>query len=163
MSDGRAPRGPLHGLVRERLALDDDLDLSGRFLDAQGRSEVAGFARLVHEAAMSGDAAARDVFERAATALAALVVAVRRALRVPDGVRLPVSWSGGVLAAGGFTLPALRARLTTAGGDFEPRVPVLSPVLGAVWLAAREAGTPLGDAAVARLAAADAASNTEVR
>jgi N-acetylglucosamine kinase-like BadF-type ATPase len=152
MSDGRAARGPLHALVRERLALADDLDLCGRYLGDGGRSEVARFATLVHEATTLGDAAARDVFDRAAEELARLVIATRRVLQVPAGRALPVSWSGGVLDADGFTLAPLRARLAAEAGAYELRTPVMAPVLGAVWLAAREAGVPLSAAAVARLA-----------
>jgi N-acetylglucosamine kinase-like BadF-type ATPase len=159
MSDGRAPRGPLHALVRERLALGDDLDLSGRMLGEQGRSEVAAFARLVHEAAAGGDAAARDIFERAACELAELVRVARRLLQVPEDRALPVSWSGGVLAPDGFTLAPLRARLTGSRHAFELRTPVMAPVLGAVWLAAREAGHPLDASAVERLAATGPGGN----
>jgi N-acetylglucosamine kinase-like BadF-type ATPase len=163
MSDGRSARGPLHALVRERLALADDLDLCGRYLGEGGRSDVARFATLVHEAAVRGDAAARDVFDRAAGELARLVIATRRVLQVPGSRTLPVSWSGGVLDADGFTLAPLRARLAAEAGAFELRAPVMAPVLGAVWLAAREAGVPLDAQALARLAppaAADVAGAT---
>jgi N-acetylglucosamine kinase-like BadF-type ATPase len=71
MSDGRAPRGPLHSLVCERLGLDTDLDLCARVYggDAAGRGEFAQFARLVHEAADRSDTGARAIFLRAAAEL----------------------------------------------------------------------------------------------
>ena len=159
MSDGREPRGPLHAMLRERLALDDDLDLCGIVLGGAGngggaRSDVASYARHVHEAALAGDAAARHVFERAADELAGLVFATRTALRVPAERRLPVSYSGGVLDKGGLALGFLRAALDAGPGAFELRRPVMSPVLGAVCLAAAEAGTPLSREATSRLAEA---------
>src|SRR5687767_10241374 len=85
MSDGRADRGPLHGLVRDRLALHDDLQLCARIYGARAdrREAFAQFARLVHEAVEAGDAAAAAIFVRAARELVDSVIAVRRALGPP--------------------------------------------------------------------------------
>ena len=57
MSDGRAARGPLHGLVRDRLGLANDLFLCSRIYGARAdrRDAFAQFARLVHDAAQAGD------------------------------------------------------------------------------------------------------------
>ena len=73
MSDGRAARGPLYDLVRQRLELMADLDLCARVygVEVNTRSAFAQFAPLVHDAACLGDAEAISIFHRAAQALVA--------------------------------------------------------------------------------------------
>jgi len=110
----------------------------------------------VRDAAEAGDAQAERIFVRAAGELAELVVAARRALGVPAGVALPVSYSGGLFGGASRILAPFAAALEASGLGFEIAVPLMAPVLGAVWLAARAAGEPLADAAVARLARAGA-------
>ena len=162
MSDGRAGRGPLHALVKERLELGADLDLCARIYgDGEGgghdsRSAFAQFAKLVRDAAEAGDAQAAAIFVRAAGELAELVVAARRELAVPDGVALAVSYSGGLFGANSRILAPFADALGASGHAFEFATPLMAPVLGAVWLAARAAGEPLVDAALARLARTEA-------
>ncbi len=158
MSDGRAGRGPLHALLRQRTGIASDLDLSGLVVSEGARSAVAGFAVAVHEAALAGDAAARDVLERAAGELAHLVRATRRLMGVPAGAVVVASTSGSVLGADGLVLPALRRALAAADdeGSIELREPLMTPALGAVALAARTAGRELSPDAVAALAGAQA-------
>ena len=59
------------------------------------RSRVAGLAPLVDEAAMGGDAIARDILHNAAQQLAMLTSAVRQQLWTP-GESARVVWTGGV-------------------------------------------------------------------
>jgi N-acetylglucosamine kinase-like BadF-type ATPase len=153
MSDGRAPRGPLLALVRERLGLDTDLDLCARIYggDAKGRGEFAQFARLVHEAADRGDAGARAIFIRAAEELVTAVRAVRRELEVPAAAVLPVSYSGGAFAGSAWLIDAFKLALAGESDAYECRTPLFPPVVGAALYAARLAGTPLEAAALARL------------
>jgi N-acetylglucosamine kinase-like BadF-type ATPase len=153
MCDGRAPRGPLHSLVRERLGLDVDLDLCARVYgpEVQGRGAFAQFARLVHEAAESSDNGARAIFLRAAAELASAVRAVRRALEVPAAVTLPVSYSGGAFAGSPWLVDAFKLALAAESEPYECRTPLFPPVVGAALYAARIAGTPLDAAALARL------------
>ena len=153
MSDGRAPRGPLYELVRRRFSLSADLDLSSHVygVDANTRAAFAQFARVVHEAAEAGDAAAQGIFTAAARELAALVLAVRRTLAVPDIVPLPVSWTGGAFSGSARLVEAFRHELASAAVPFEPRTPLLPPVLGAALYAARLGGAPLGPTSIERL------------
>jgi len=157
MSDGRRPRGPLHALVRERLALAADLDLCARIYGTgeddghDRRSAFAQFARLVRDAAEAGDAQARELFTRAAGELAELVVALRLELGVPAGESLPVSYSGGLFGPDSLVRAPFAAALEATGLAFELRTPVMAPVHGAVWLAARAAGEPLAERALAAL------------
>jgi N-acetylglucosamine kinase-like BadF-type ATPase len=143
MSDGRAPRGPLHGLLRERLALEADLDLCGVvYGELKGeRSRVAALARLVTEAAALGDAQAAAIVDAAAAELAAMVDAVRAALAVAPDAEVAVSYTGGLFA---------RA-LAVRAHPYRVAPPLLAPALGAALYAARSAGTPLDDAALDRL------------
>lgn len=153
MSDGRAARGPLHALVRERLGLAEDLYLCSRIYGARAdkRDAFAQFARLVHEAAQSGDAEATAIFARGARELVACVLATHRALAAPPGESLPVSHSGGVVDNAPAMVDAFRAGLAAAPVRLEYRAPRFPPAVGAALYAARLAGTPLREPALHRL------------
>ena len=153
MSDGRAARGPLHALVRERLGLADDLYLCSRIYGARAdkRDAFAQFARLVHEAAQSGDADATAIFARGARELVACVLATHRALAVPPNEAVPVSHSGGVFDNAPAMVDAFRASLAAAPVRLEYRAPRFPPAVGAALYAARLAGMPLGEPALDRL------------
>ena len=157
MSDGRAPRGPLHALLRERLALREDLDLCQVvYGDLKGeRSKIAALSRLVSEAAAQGDAQAAAILDAAAAEVAALVDAVRGQLGVDPEADVAVSYSGGLFGAEG-PLRERFARALDAGGAGAYRLvtPRLPPVLGAALYAALVAGTPLDAAALERLSGA---------
>lgn len=100
MSDGRAERGPLHERIVGALGLEDDLDLCGRIMgpEGMGRTEIAGLAGLVSEAAAAGDRAAGVILDEAARELADMAIALRRALGFAGDEPVPLSWSGGVLS-----------------------------------------------------------------
>ncbi|MFF7331849.1 BadF/BadG/BcrA/BcrD ATPase family protein [Streptomyces sp. NPDC008150] len=151
MSDGRAPRGPLHGLLREHLALTDDLDLVDVVLLARwDRTAVASLSRVVTASAAAGDTACAALLTEAGQELAALVRAARPPLGAAADESVPVSWSGGVLG-----VPQVRDAFVAALGagpaPFAPRPPRTSPVVGAALVAARLAGRPLDPAATDRL------------
>ncbi|MRX10491.1 N-acetylglucosamine kinase [Pseudoduganella sp. FT25W] len=156
MSDGRAPRGPLHALVRERLALEEDLDLCEVvYGELKGeRSKVAALSRLVAEAAGQGDAQAQAIIEAAAAELAALVDAVRGTLGIAANTEVAVSRTGGLFGADGPLREPFERALAARAGSYLLSPPRLAPVLGAALYAARSAGTPLTAAALERLAAA---------
>ena len=156
MSDGRAPRGSLYQLVRQRLALAEDLDLCQVIYgDLQAeRSRVAALSRLVSEAAALGDQQAQAIITAAATELAALVDAVRGSLGVADGEEVSVSYSGGLFGADGPLHAPFAQALAARPGPYRLMRPSLAPVLGAALYAARTAGVALNDAARERLASA---------
>ena len=153
MSDGRVARGPLHRLVRERFELTNDLYLCSRIYGAGAdrRDGFAQFARLVHDAAQAGDAAAAGIFTRGAKELVDCVIATRRALDPPATAALPVSHSGGVFNNVPAMVDAFRAGLAAAPQPFEYVRPQCPPAVGAALYAARIAGKPLPSAAVKRL------------
>ncbi|MFE6886872.1 N-acetylglucosamine kinase [Streptomyces sp. NPDC057694] len=143
MSDGRTPPGPLHAVLRRRLALDSDLELVDvMLLGRPDRTAVAAVSRYVSVAAAEGDAQCARVLARAGEELAALARAARHSLAATPDEVVPVSWSGGV-----FIEERVREAFTDALASFpEPydvRPPLGTPVVGAALLAARLAGEPL--------------------
>lgn len=155
MSDGRTARGPLHALMRERLALHEDLDLCQVvYGELKGeRSKVAALSRLVTEAAAQGDLEAAAIIESAAVEVAALVDAVRTTLNADPATEIAVSYSGGLFGADGpLRAPFARALAASGAGAYRVMAPRLPPVLGAALYAALNAGAPLGAEALERLA-----------
>ncbi len=127
MSDGRAPHGPLYDLFKRHFQLATDLDLCAAVYGQGERSDVAGLAKLVADAATAGDAAAAAVFSAAAGELAQIVDAVYRGLEIPAGVTVTVSYSGGLFQQRKLLLTPLQERLTQSGRASyrfaEPRLP----------------------------------------
>jgi hypothetical protein len=72
-----------------------------------------------------------------------------RQVGFPDGEPIPVSYSGGVFAAGARILEPFEQALP-AGCDL--RAPLLAPEIGAALYAARLDGRPLDQTAMQRLA-----------
>ncbi len=132
-SDGRAPRGRLHALVREKLELTEDFELMDKVEPwISSRDKVAALQLLLETAALGGDASAVRLYEEAAEELALMVRAVCEALGFSSGAA--VCYAGGLFKAGGLILEPLRKALTSHGaGLHKPR---LLPVDGAVLFAA---------------------------
>ena len=154
MSDGRAPRGPLHQLFNARMALDHDLDLCARVYGEAGadRSALAQFSKIVYEAATMGDQQAAAIFAQATEELAELVDVTRQRLGFKSDEPVLVSYSGGVYAnAGSILLPRFQHALTARWSSYQLREPLLPPDIGAALYAARIHHQPLGAAAVERL------------
>ncbi|MEJ0061545.1 MAG: BadF/BadG/BcrA/BcrD ATPase family protein [Terricaulis sp.] len=143
MADGRRPKGPLYGLMRESYALHDDLDLSGLILSDTARDKIADASKIVTHAANAGDDAAREIFAAAAAELADLAIAVRTTLGYGAFEPTAVSYSGGVFTAGGIILDPLRAALTQANPRITLTAPRFSPSIGAALIAARHAGVDI--------------------
>ncbi|MDE2347556.1 MAG: N-acetylglucosamine kinase [Gammaproteobacteria bacterium] len=148
-ADGRDPRGALYTLLRGHFGLGEDLDICGAIYGTgqPDRSRVAALAPLVAEAAGRGDPAAMRIFAAAVTEFVEIVEAVRTGLGVPDDVRMPVSYSGGMFRFETLIRTPLAARLD---GDqrYEFRAPLLTPDAGAAVHAARLAGEPLPPEAI---------------
>jgi N-acetylglucosamine kinase-like BadF-type ATPase len=153
MSDGRTATGPLYRLVRERLALENDLYLCSRIYGAcaDRRDAFAQFARLVHESAQAGDAEAASIFVRGAGELVACVVAVHRSLGAPTDAALPVSHSGGVFDNAPAMVGAFRDGLSAAPVRLRYVAPRFPPAVGAALHAARLSGAALSAAAIEKL------------
>ncbi|HEV7431887.1 MAG TPA: BadF/BadG/BcrA/BcrD ATPase family protein [Steroidobacteraceae bacterium] len=153
MSDGRAERGPLYELVRQRLEGRADIELAA-WAQAElnlGRSRFAALARLVYQAAERGDVQAGQIFERAAHELAQLVEATRRALVIPALQSVPVSYSGGVFGIGTLVSAPFTRALQATGSNYHLVAPRFSPVIGAALYAAKRSGHAMSAAALERL------------
>ena len=155
MSDGRTPRGALHGLVRKHFALEEDLDLCAAVYgkSVEQRSQFAQLSRLVAAAARAGDSAAQTLFTQAAQELADLVSAIRTQLAVAEGTELAVSCSGGLFEADGLLRPLFEATLLRAGPKYRFVTARLPPHAGAALYAARLAGVAPDEALLSQLAA----------
>lgn len=150
MCDGRLAPGALQDRLRRHLDLPADLDLVNVVLNLwQGdRARIASLAPVVAAAAADGDEVCREILREAGCALAGLVLTTITELGYGEDERVPVSWSGGVFT-NKEVAAAFRAQVGTHTVDL--REPLLPPVLGSALYAARLAGAPLTEAAVARL------------
>jgi N-acetylglucosamine kinase-like BadF-type ATPase len=155
MSDGRDPRGGLYEGVRRHFKLQEDLDLCAAIYGkplAQ-RSQFAQLSRLVSEAAVAGDPAARGLFSQAASELADMVHAVRRGLGVPQDAAIQVSYSGGLFQLGEPMLEPLGKELARRSPHYRLTAARLPPDAGATVQAARLSGQALSAQSIASLEA----------
>ena len=97
--EGWGPRTALRESLLEATGARDGNQLLHLFYtDEYPRDRVAGWARLIDQAALAGDAVAGDILASAAQALATLTAVVRRQL-FQMGERIDVRYSGGVFAS----------------------------------------------------------------
>jgi N-acetylglucosamine kinase-like BadF-type ATPase len=116
------------------LTADDLLHLF--YGDEFPRARIASLARRVDEAALAGDAVAREILRGAAQSLATLISAVRAQL-FPAGGRVCVSYAGGVFRS---ATVLERFRTLTELADCELTTPKYAPAAGALLKAYRAAG-----------------------
>jgi N-acetylglucosamine kinase-like BadF-type ATPase len=162
MSDGRIPVGPLYGMLKEQLDLENDLDLVGLVLDRWkgGRSEIAGLSRTIVAAASAGDGHAARIVTEAAGELAQMVDVTRRRLEFGPDETVPVSYSGGVFNADSIQ-EAFDEALAGLYDGYELRKPLYTPVVGAAIYAAKLAETPIDGGALRRLRASQRESRLD--
>jgi N-acetylglucosamine kinase-like BadF-type ATPase len=166
MSDGRAARGPLYDIVRQRLALTEDLDLCAHvFSRLQGdRARIAQLSKWVTQAAAAGDAQAMSIVRDAAGELALMVDATRRQLAFGVTEPVAVSYSGGVFDnVGALLLEHFNAALQAFRPGYRVSEPVLPPGIGAALYAAKRHGNPLSNAAIERLRAQSGAVGAQLQ
>ncbi|MGC1524344.1 MAG: BadF/BadG/BcrA/BcrD ATPase family protein [Steroidobacteraceae bacterium] len=165
MSDGRAVRGLLYDIVRQRLGLTEDLDLCGHVFSRLGgdRARIAQLSKWVTEAAAAGDTAALTIVREAAEELALMVDATRRQLAFDIAEPVAVSYSGGVFDnVGTLLLGHFSAALQAFRPGYRISEPALPPGIGAALYAAKRHGNPLSDAAIERLRAQSGAAHEEL-
>jgi N-acetylglucosamine kinase-like BadF-type ATPase len=138
--DDRGVRSPLGDAA---LAFFDRRDLRALATAALqgriGRSELAAFARVVHDAARLGDPGATAIVDRAADALADLAALAVGRLRAEQAVTIGLS-------GGAFRAEAFAARVRTRIRELVPGASVTAarydPAVGAALLAFADAGRP---------------------
>jgi N-acetylglucosamine kinase-like BadF-type ATPase len=137
--DDRGARSPLGDAA---LAYFDHRNLRALATEAVlgriSRDQVAAFARVVHDAARLGDAAAAAVVDEAASALAALAAAALARLDLTDQT-VPVAFTGGSFRNDAFFARA-RERLALLAPHAQAVAARYDPVVGAALLAFRDAG-----------------------
>lgn len=153
MSDGRAPAGPLHAILKKHFDVNADLDVCGRVMGegTPERDKIAALSRLVAKAAQEGDTAALSIFDAAARELALIVEAIRSQLGYDLREDVRLSYSGGVFRSEALILEPLRRHLTGFSASYRLSEPVFDPSIGAALYAARLSGQPLDEAALAQL------------
>lgn len=128
----------LYGTLLKATGAANANELMHRFYTAEfPRPRIAGFARLVDQAAREGDAVAREILNNAGQQLATLVTAVRAQL-FQTAESATVSYAGGV-----FQSAILLERYHTLVGLEENnqfRAPAHPPVVGALLEAYHQAG-----------------------
>ncbi len=139
-ADGRGDPTALSGAVLEQFKIgspDDLVEITYR--KGLGRTDIAGLAVLVAEAARRGDRVARRILRGAGAELGLTAASVVKALGMEHDAVLCVT-SGGVFGAGEIVRSALArelARAAPASQVVDSRFP---PVVGAYLLGIQEAG-----------------------
>jgi N-acetylglucosamine kinase-like BadF-type ATPase len=126
--EGWGPRTALGPLLLEASGASSMNELlHWCYTEAFPKQRVAGWARLVDQAASAGDSLASEILRGAAQQLAMLATAARRQLK---GDQLRVSYTGGVFQSA----PVLEAfqTLVTLDGTMEVMSPRHSPAAGAL-------------------------------
>jgi glucosamine kinase len=138
-------RGNASPLGEAALAFFDRRDLRGVATAAlQGRISrggLAGFARVVHDAARLGDAGADGIVERAAGALAELAADAIARLHLAER-QVRVAFSGGAFRSDAF-LARARGRLVALVPNATAVTPRYDPAIGAALLAFGDAELPV--------------------
>lgn len=144
MSDGRLPRGPLYGLMKERLQISSDLDTVGLVIEKWGgnRTSIAALSTTVCEAARQKDEAAAGILAAATDELAALIETTRVLIGFGVDDPVPVSYSGGMFSDENY-LALFRNALGRLPAKYDLRLPLLDPAVGAALYAAKHSGHPL--------------------
>lgn len=137
-SDGRAKRGALLDIIREKFDLEDDFDVIDIFEEnyQNNRTSTAGLQRVLLDAAKQGDPEAVSLYKAAAEELSKSVLAVYRALEWKASLKM--SYSGGLFYAGEYVLKPLADKMKNY--PIQMRTPMFSPAQGAVLLAAMKFG-----------------------
>jgi len=145
MSDGRSAKGPLYDVIKNGLAIQQDLDICSLVLsDWQGeRGKIATVSTLVHEAALAGDACAISIFADAARELAQIVESNRKALNYQPDEIVNVAYSGGAFNANDFLLKPFEAALQEYSAQYVLQKPLYTPAIGAALYASELSGNKL--------------------
>ncbi|WP_422746967.1 N-acetylglucosamine kinase [Mycobacterium sp. WMMD1722] len=152
MSDGRLTKGPLHGLLKDRLELSGDLDVVSLVIDTWkgNRSKIAALATTVCAAAKAGDESSTRILTHAVEELVTLIETTRILIGFTDQDAVPVSYSGGMFSDERFLAQFVTA-LEGCSAKYDLQTPRLDPAVGAALYAAKHSGHPLSPDAVHHL------------
>jgi glucosamine kinase len=145
--DGRLGPTSLVGQIMSALGVQDMQEIMHRLYHPQmPRTEIAGLAHLVLEAAQQGDTLAQKIVQDGQDELALMVeVAARRLQFQPEDLFVTVT--GGLAHSGEFFKRGLYGAICAHVSGAHLQEPLLPPVLGAVLLAIQSLGiSPLPEA-----------------
>ena len=138
-SDGRLPRTSLYDLVRERLALEDDFEITELVQKqyASSRMHTAKLQTILLDAARMGDPYAAESYDQASDELCRIILTLLQKLTFPADEPVPVSFQGGLFSIVDFIRQPVERKLRAAtwSGNllfFEPK---MDPCRGAALLA----------------------------
>lgn len=141
-SDGRLQRTVLYNLVRDRLGLKDDFDITEltntRY--SNSRKETAALQSILLEAARLNDPYAMDCYEEATDEMVRIIRTVASSLEYGVGEVIDVSYSGGLFSITDFIRNPLDQKLKKQNllNEIRFHSPKLSPCNGAILLAMDE-------------------------
>lgn len=137
MSDGRCEKGPLYDIIKQKLNIQQDLDICALVLsDWKGeRGAIANVSTLVYQAAQQNDCAAKAIFNDAATQLAKIVEASRKQLGYVAGEPVNIAYSGGVFKAGELIMTPFKQAMAQFSDDYQIHQPQTTPDVGAALYA----------------------------
>jgi len=142
--DGRGPQTVLRQIVPAHFGLTEPSELAvALHLGKIGFDRIGELARLVFDAADSGDQVARDLVLKLANEIVLMAGAVIRRLDL-TGAAVPVILGGGVIAARNpLLIDAITAQMADLAPDSTVRVIEAAPVAGAGLLGLDRIGAPV--------------------
>lgn len=152
MADGRAPTSILYHLLRDHLAITNDLDVCAIVQNSWNgsRSKIASLAVVVSQAANQGDPFAQQIFNNAASELVDLVKALSSKLAFKSS-QYTVTYSGGVFKAGQEILDPLKEKLAHSCPDAILTPSLYTPDIGTALYAAKLSGHKFAESQLALL------------
>ena len=162
-SDGRGPATRLVEVIPQHFGLDTLQALHQAIYSQKiTRAQIAGLAAVVGRAAQAGDSAAQVLLQTAGEHLALAALGVIRQLGVPG---MDIYTTGGVFNAGEWVLLPFREDIHAESPSSTVSPAVFSPVIGALLLALKAAGSPLDGSVIDRIrgSAPDAAISKQAK
>lgn len=130
--DGRGPATTLTDRILKELKLENPTDLIGwTYMKGNGKTEVAALSLIVHQEAEKGDAAALEILNREADALASIIGPVYQKLFAPKGERARLALWGGNLMNAKLYQSLFLDRIARSGMNVEVVIKDEAAVVGA--------------------------------
>jgi N-acetylglucosamine kinase-like BadF-type ATPase len=133
--DGRGPETKITDMLRKHAGVSTPADLLRViYYPFANNSEIAGYCRLVVEAAKSGDEIALEILTSAGRELGLAVTSVIKRLGM-ESETFPVAYIGSTFHAGELLISPMRAIIDNVAPHANIQKPLHSPVIGAAKLA----------------------------
>lgn len=136
-SDGRREKTLLYDLVRKRMSLEDDYEITGLVSRecVDSRKNTAALQAILLDAARAGDPDALESYDLATDEMSRLVLTVLHKLDFPEGQPVTVSYQGGLFNITEFVTEPVCRKILEAAPSVQFVEPRLTPCHGAILLA----------------------------